>query len=152
MPKPDAIDPYTWQDAFTLVLKASPSWQLDYGIKLALSGKSCRLWTKNAPGIDAFHPSRPFTRGSGNLLPRAETDRILALLSQVRLSASACGDLGCDGTTYQLKVVRGSMSIDLEWWEGTMPKGWVGLQPLIEVLEDYCSKYGQRPDPGQDTD
>lgn len=146
MPKPDLIEPYTWQDAFTLILKVCPSWQLDYGIKLALSGKDCRLWTKNAPGIDAFHPSRPYTRGSGRLLPRAETDRILALLANLRLSAATSGDLGCDGTTYQLKLVRGSMSMDLEWWEGTTPDGWVGLEPLIEALEGYASAFGQRPD------
>ena len=145
MTKADAIEPYSWQYAFTLILKVSPSWQLDYGINLALSEEGCRLWTRNAPGIDAYHPSKPFTRGPGHLLPRPETDQILALLGKLRISAATTGDLGCDGTTYHLKLERGSMSMDLDCWEGTTPKGWKGLQPLMEALEGYALQYGQRP-------
>jgi hypothetical protein len=149
---PDPIVPCPWQEDFTLVLKASPSFQLDYGVKLACSEERCRLWTKNAPGIDAHHPSRPFGRGPGRLLPRADRDRILALLGKVRLSAAACGGLGCDGTTYHLKLVRGSLSMDLEWWEGLTPEGWDGLQPLIEALEEYASIHGVRPEAGPSPD
>ena len=151
MTKADANVPYHWQDAFTLVLKASPSFQLNYGVKLALTEAGCRLWTKNAPGIDAYHPSKSFRRGPGRLLPHAETDYILALLGKVRLSVTSSGHLGCDGTTYHLQLVCGSMSMYLEWWEGTLPEGWEGLQPLLEVLEDYGLKYGQRPQAGQET-
>ena len=93
--------------------------------------------------------NKTFQRGPGLLLSRKESDQLLDLLRKARIKPFATGDQGCDGTTYRLRISRGSLSMDLKWWEGSFPEGWEDIRPLVEILDGYAIRYGQSPKPEQ---
>ena len=127
-----------------IMLKADSWPYASWGVKVITGSGECRLWTKNAPGMDQLCGNKTFQRGPGLLLPKRDAAVILNILRKARITPFSEGMKGCDGTTYQLRISHENVSMTLGWWV-VLPEGWKGLEPLLKILHRYASKCGQKP-------
>ena len=133
-------------ESFLLVYNVAPAFQYEYAVTLAYERGQLLLWTKNAPDLELLGQVTDKSETPGVVLPIEDAARIVDILQRARITPFVRGDLGCDGVTYELTLSHGLERVNLGWWLD-LPKGWRGLQPLLDLLEGYATTYGQAPTP-----
>jgi len=123
-------------DSFYLTYTAWPSFQAEYGVRMEFKNGVFKLWTKNAPNMELMQETEEVLEGPGIPVPMAEALRVVDLLKRARITPFSTGVIGCDGVTYQLNLSHGHERIELGWWQD-LPKGWRGLQPVVDFLESH---------------
>lgn len=70
------------------------------------------------------------------ILEPAIVERILDSLKGVSIPPLISGELGLDGTMYELEFSAGMNQVQYKWW-CELPDPWSNLAPLITILNDY---------------
>jgi hypothetical protein len=81
--------------------------------------------------------------------PNPDTENLMDLARKTNLPQEVEEIIGLDGTSYDLKIGKGSSAKSFDWWEN-LPYEWSSLVSIIRIIEklikDLCVESGKNKD------
>jgi hypothetical protein len=69
------------------------------------------------------------------IFSKMDAEKILEMLSAVKICPIPNWTVGCDGTQYELEIIRGLNSVHYSWWPH-LPDQWESLKPIVDILDE----------------